>query len=190
MLQSAQQRAQQHAQQRAQQRWQQTGQQTGQPNGQPNGQQNWHIVTDFCKIIEKQSLLIHHLVEHDPVPQVVLQSAQSAQQRAQQSGQQTGQQTGQPNGQPNAGQQNWHIVIDFCKIIEKQSLRIRQLAENAIAETPSDGGDGSDEDFGTALDVEFAAATLVAAVMEAKTKKELDYEEAVRGAFPLVRVWT
>ena len=68
-------------------------------------------------------------------------------------------------------------------------MRIHQLEKSAIAERPS-GCDGGDDDFGTALDVEFAAATLVAAVMEAKTKKELDYEEAVRGAFPLVRVWT
>ena len=132
--------------------------------------------------------------ENDPVPQVVLQSAQqSAQQRAQQSGQQTGQQTGQPNGQPN-GQQKWHTIIELCKIIEKQSLRIHQLEKNAITETPSggDGGDGGVDDFGTARDVEVlaAAATLVAPVMEAKTRKELDDEEAVRGTFPLVRAQT
>ena len=135
--------------------------------------------------------------ENYPVPQVVLQSAQqSAQQRAQQSGQQTGQQTGQPNGQPN-GQQKWHTIIELCKIIEKQSLRIHQLEKNAITETPSggDGGDGGDDDFGTARDVEVsrilaAAATPVAPVMEAKTRKELDDEEVVRGTFPLVRAQT
>ena len=96
---------------------------------------------------------------------------------------------------PQPVQQNGQLIADLCKIIEQQSDRMQELAEDAVATKRKRAGRG----YGAADPAKSeearillltAAARVAACVAEPEAEKGVGDDEAVRAASPLPRAHT